>query len=194
MKFFAGLLVGVALCVGAYLWFQSAHAPRVQVVSLSSLPPQEQHQKRVEAKKVEEQVRAIARDAKTSEKKSFQLVVTQDQLNTLIQERLQTKNLPIANPRVGLQNGQLVFEADATYKGIEAPVSATGTVQAQNGDIAFTLQSLSLGMFPTPNGWKEKAQKAIDDGLKKALKEKGSARIESVGIGDGNLTLKGTTE
>jgi len=192
-RFFGVLLVLLAVGGGAFWWFQNAQAPRVRVTPLAQLSPQEQTQRRAQAQSVVEQARSIARDAKSGQNKPFQLVLTQDELNTLLQERLQTKNLPIENPRIGLQNGQLIFEADANYKGVQAPVSASGTVSAQNGDIAFQIDSLSLGVFPTPSGWKEKAQRAVDDGLKKALKEKGSAKIESVEIGEGTMTVQGHT-
>lgn len=178
---------------GAFWWIGSQRAPRVHVTPLASLSPQEQQKRRAQAQHAVEQVKAIAQDAKNGTSKEFTLQLTQDELNTLVQDRLTTMNLPLRNPRIGLQNGQLIFEGDGTYKGIEAPISASGTVSAQDGDIAFEIDSLTLGGLPAPSDLKEKAQSVVSDGLKKALKEKGSAKIESVEIGDGTLTIKGTT-
>ena len=193
MKRFLPVFLLLAIGGGAFWWLQNQRAPRVRVTPLAQLSPQEQTKRRAQAQSVVEQVKTIARDAKSGQNKPFELVLTQDELNTLVQDRLQTKNLPLSNPRVGLQNGQLVFEADGNYKGVQAPVSANGTVSAQNGDVAFQIESLSLGGFPAPGGWKEKAQRAVSDGLKKALEEKGSAQIESVEIGQGTMTIKGRT-
>jgi len=192
-KFFVVMGILLVLGGGAFWWLQNQRAPRVHVVSLASLPPQEQQKRRAQAQKALDQVKTIARDAKVGKSKTFELRLTQDELNTLVQDRLQTTNLPLKNPRVGLQSGQLIFEADGTYKGIEAPVSASGIVSAQDGDISFEINSLTLGGLPAPSDLKDKAQRVISDGLKKALKEKGSAKIESVKIGDGTLTIKGTT-
>jgi len=192
-RFFGVVLVLLLVIGGGFWWIQSQRAPRVHVTPLASLPPQEQQKRRAQAQKAIEQVQGIARDAKSGESKDFTLQLTQDQLNTLVQDRLKTTNLPLRNPRVGLQNGQLIFEGDGTYKSIEAPVSASGTVTAQDGDVAFEIDSLTLGGLPAPSDLKEKAQSVVSDGLKKALKEKGSAKIESVEIGEGTLTIKGTT-
>lgn len=193
MKRLVSLLVLVALGGGAYWWYRSQTAPRVNVTPFAQLSKPEQQQRRAKAQGVVKQVETIARASKKGEKKPFEVTLTQDELNTLVQDRLKTKNLPIENPRVGLQNGQLVLEADGNYKGISAPVSVAGTVSAQNDDVAFAIDSLSLGGFPAPGDWKEKVQRAVDDGLKKALREKGTAKIDSVEIGDGNMTIKGRT-
>lgn len=192
-RFLTVLLVLLVIGGGAFWWLQAQRAPRVHVTPLASLSPQEQKVRRAKAQSVVQQVKTIARDAKSGQKKPFELRLSQDELNTLVQDRLQIKNLPISNPRVGLQNGQMVFEADGTYHGIQAPVSASGTVSAQDGDIAFQIQSLSVGGLPAPSDLQDKAQRAVDDGLKKALKEKGAAKIESVEIGDGTMTIKGKT-
>lgn len=192
-RFLKVSLVVLALGGGAFWWLQSRRAPRVRVTPLAQLSPQERTQKRAQSQGVVEQVKTIARDAKSGQAKPFELHLTQDELNTLVQDRLQLQNLPIQNPRVGLQNGQLVVEGDGTYHGVEAPVSASGTVSAQNGDVSFQIDSLSLGGWPAPSGWKDKAQRAVSDGLQKALREKGSAKIESVEVGEGTLTIKGTT-
>ena len=192
MKRLVVLLVLVAIGGGAYWWYRSRTAPRVNVIPFAKLSRPEQQKRRAKAQDVVRQVETIARASKQGEQKPFEVTLTQDELNTLLQDRLRMKNLPIENPRVGLQNGQLIIEADGNYKGISAPVSITGTVKAQNGDVSFLIDSLSLGGFSLGD-WKEKVQRAVDDGLKKALREKGTAKIDSVEIGDGTLTIKGRT-
>ncbi|BCM92442.1 hypothetical protein IAD21_04322 [Abditibacteriota bacterium] len=193
MKRLVPLLILVAIGGGGYYFYRSQTAPRVNVVPFSKLSKPEQEKRRAEAQDVVRQVEGIARASKQGEKKPFEVTLSQEELNTLLQDRLKAKNLPIENPRVGLQNGQLVVEADANYKGVSAPVSIVGSVTAQNGDVAFTVDSLTLSVFSAPSDWKEKVQKAVDDGLKKALRDKGSAQIESVKIGDGTMTITGRT-
>lgn len=194
VKRFLGVCLALLLVGGgAFWWLQARRAPRVYVTPLAQLSPQERTQRRAQAQSVVEQVKTIARDAKTGQAKPFELRLSQDELNTLVQDHLQVKNLPMRNPRIGLQNGQLIFEGDGNYHGVEAPVSASGTVSAQNGDVSFQIDSLSLGGWPAPSGLKEKAQRAVSDGLKKALQEKGSAKIESVEVGEGTMIIKGQT-
>ncbi|RYX81446.1 hypothetical protein EON83_23935 [bacterium] len=193
MKRLIPLLILVAIGGGAYYWYRSKTAPRVKVIPFAQLSQTEQKKRRAEAQDVIRQIEGIASASKKGEKKPFELVLTQDEVNTLVQDRLKTKNLPIANPRVGLEANELILEADADYKNIKAPVSVVGTVEVQNDDVAFIVSSLTLGGFPAPGEWKQKVQRVVDDGLKKALSEKGKAKIESVTIGEGTMTLKGRT-
>ncbi len=193
MKRLVPLLILVAIGGGGYYWYRARTAPRVNVIPFSQLPRPEQQKRRAKAQDVVHQIEDIARATKQGEKKPFEVTLSQDELNTLIQDRLKTKNLPIENARVGLQNGKVIVEADAKYKGVSAPVSVIGAITAQGGDVAFTVNSMTLGVFPVPGDWKEKVQSAVDDGLKKALREKGTAHIESVEIGDGTMTIKGRT-
>ena len=193
MKRLLTLVVLLALCGGAFVWYRSKTAPRVQITPFAQLPKPEQQKRRAKAQDVVKQIEGIARDTKAGEKKPFEVVLSQDELNTLVQDRLKTKGLPVSNLRVGLQSGQIIIEGDGKYKKFSAPVSMAGTVRAQNGDVSFSLDTLSLGGFPVPGDWKPKLQRAVDDGLKKALKEKGAAQIESVEIGEGTMTIKGRT-
>ena len=183
----------LAIGGGGYLWYRSQTASRVNVVPLAQLPKAERQKRRSQAQKVVSEVETIARAAKRGEKKPFELTVSQDDLNTLIQDRLKTKNLPLENPRIGLQNGQLIMEADGKYKGVSGPVSLVGTVKAENGDMSFHVDSLTIVVVSAPREWKEKVQSAVDEGLKKALREKGTTRIDTVTIGDGTLTIRGQT-
>ena len=191
-----GLFVAalLALMLGAAWWISRPTAPRVAVVNFAALPKAQQRARRAAAQNAVGRIKALARQVKRGQKAPFELSLSQDELNTLLQDRLRTQNLPFKNLRVGLQNGLLVVEADADYKGVAAPVSLAGKVAARDGSVAFTLDSLSLGgLFPAPASWKAKVGRAIDDGLKSALKAKGAAQIENVEIGDGTLKITGRT-
>ncbi len=193
MKRLLSFAILLALCGGAFVWYRSQTAPKVQVTPFAQLPKIEQQKRRAKAQGVVEQIETIARDTKRGERKTFKVVLSQDELNTLLQDRLKAKGLPISNPRIGLQNGQLIVEADGKYKGLSAPVSLSGTATAKKGEVSFTIDSMSLGGFPVPGNLKPQIQRAVNDGLKKALAQKGTAQIESVEISDGAMTIQGRT-
>ncbi len=184
----------VAALGGAAAWVARPPAPRVTVVNFAALPHAEQGKRRIAAQSAVRRIEAITRRVRHKDKRAFTLSLSQDELNTLLQDRLRAQNLPFKNARVGLQGGLLILEADASYKGLAAPVSLAGKLAARGGGVAFTLDSLSLGgLFPAPASWKAKVQRAVDDGLKHALKDKGAARVESVEVGDGTLDIQGRT-
>jgi len=193
MKRLLSIVVLLALCGGAFVWYRGQTAPRVHVVPFAKLSKPEQQKRRDKAQVVVKQIETIARDTKRGEKKPFKVVLSQDELNTLLQDRLKAKGLPISNPRIGLQNGQLIVEADGKYKGISAPVSLSGTATAQKGEVSFVVDSMSLGGFPVPGNLKPQIQRAVNEGLQKALEQKGTAQIESVEIADGAMTIQGRT-
>lgn len=193
MKRLGTVVLLALICGGAFLWYRNQSAPRVTSVPFAKLSKPEQQKRRVQAQNVVKQIETIARDTEAGQKKPFKIVLSQDELNTLLQDRLRAKNLPISNPRIGLQNQQLIVEADGKYKSFSAPVSVVGTVSAKNGDASFLVDSISLGGFPVPGKWKPQLQRAVNDGLRKALEQKGAAQIESVEIGDGTMTIQGRT-
>ena len=193
MKRLLSFVVVLALCGGAFVWYRNQTGPRVHVIPFAKLPKVEQQKRRAKAQGVVHQIETIARDTKRGDKKPFKVVLSQDELNTLLQDRLKAKNLPISNPRIGLQNGQFIVEADGKYKGISAPVSLSGTASAQGGEVSFVVDSMSLGGFPVPGNLKPQIQRAVNDGLKKALEQKGTAQIKSVEIGEGTMTIIGRT-
>ena len=186
----AGLVVLLLAAFGAY---RTLFPARVGGAAFSQLPPQTQKARRVEAQKLVEKVEAIARDAHTNGKKTFEISASEEQLNTLLQDRLRTEKFPISDLRVGLTPGVLTLQGNVKYSGLEAPATLTGTLAAQNGTLVYTIDSLSVSGLPAPRKLKDKAQKAIEDSLQKAFSREKNARVETVEIGAGQLLIKGTT-
>jgi hypothetical protein len=196
MKLRTGCALLGLLAVGGVLYGvrQAQTPPSVGTsVPFKQLPAQEQQQKRVEAKRLEEQVEEIARSARNKEKKPFSLVVTADQLNTLLADRLDTSKFPLRDPRIGMEPERLLLQGNVLYKGFEAVVTLTGNVVAQNGDLVFQTENLQIGGLPAPGEWKEKAQREITKQLNSAVK-KAPGRIERVQLEQDTMTISGVTD
>jgi hypothetical protein len=187
---FATLIV---LGFAAYGAYYATHPARVGGVAFQELPPETQKTRRVEAQKLVKQVEAVARAARKDEKTSFTLTATEEQLNTLLQDRLKTEKFPIHDLRAGLSPGQMTLQGNVNYQGFDAPATMNGSLSVQNGALEFQVDSLQIAGLPAPGEWKEKAQKGIDGSLKKAFGADRNARIESVKIEEGLMTVKGQT-
>lgn len=193
MKRFGCLALLAVLGLGAWVGYRTLFPARVGGVAFQQLPPQTQKQRRAEAQKLVEDVEKVARAAKKEEKKAFTLSATEQQLNTLLQDRLKTEKFPIRDLRVGLSPGTLTVQGTVNYQGFDVPATLDGALSAQNGELVFEIDSLQLSGLPAPSAWKEKAQKAIGDGLRKALGGGKNARIENVVVENGKLTVSGRT-
>ncbi|PQV65218.1 hypothetical protein B1R32_102227 [Abditibacterium utsteinense] len=193
MKRIGCLAFLVVLIFGALGAYRAFFPPRVGGAAWSQLPPQTQKQRRAEAQKLVEKVEEIARDAHKNKNKTFEITASEDQLNTLLQDRLRTEKFPISDLRAGLTPGVLILQGQLKYQGFEVPASLSGSLAAQNGALIYRIDSLSISGLPAPGKVKEKAQKAIEDGLQKAFGSEKNAKIESVTIGQGQLQIAGKT-
>ena len=191
-KFFRLAVLVMALGFG-YGVYHALHQPTVGGVPFAQLPPEIQTRRREEAKTLTDQVGDVARAARHKEHKPFELTATEDQLNTLLQDRIKTGNLPVNNLRLGLQSGQIILQGDAKYKGITAPATLSGTLEPRDGGVRFEVQSLTIGGFPAPDGWKDKIERTVGQNLDKFFRGERDAHIDTVKIEPGQLTVTGTT-
>ncbi len=189
-----GCLVGLLVLIfGGFVAVRTFFPARVGGAAFSELLPQTQKERRLEAQKLVERIEDVERDARQSEKKNFEISATENQLNTLLQDRLRTEKFPISDLRVGLSPGTLTLQGQVKYSGIEAPATLSGSLGAKNGVLVYNIESLSVSGLPAPKKLRDKAQNAIEDGLQKAFGREKRARVESVKIGDGKLVVSGTT-
>ncbi len=183
----------VVLLFGAWGAYRAFNPPRVGGASFSQLSPQTQKERRVEAQKLVKQVEEIARGARTKEKKRFQISASEEQLNTLLQDRLRLGKFPISDLRADLTPGVLTLQGSAKYQGFDVPATISGSLQAQGGALTYQIDSLLISGLPAPGKLKDKAQKAIEDGLQKVFGREKNARVEAVEISDEKLLIEGTT-
>ena len=162
-------------------------------VPITQLPPAEQKARREDAHKLETQVSKLAQAAKEKQHKTFELVVSADQLNTLLQDRLQTEKFPIQNLRAGIAPDQLLVRGDIDYKGFQGVATLGGTLAAQDGKLVYNVQSLQVGGLPLPGKWRDKVEAQITEKLNETLL-KTPGRIDSVQLEQDKMTIKGTTD
>ena len=99
----------VLLLVGLYVWQRARTAPQVGE-NFATLSPQQKIERRASVQKLEDDVRQITRAAKNKEQQRFTLTVDEGQLNTLLQDKIDTSKFPIRDLRVGLQPNQLTLQ------------------------------------------------------------------------------------
>jgi hypothetical protein len=183
----------VMLGFGGWGAYRALNPPRVGGVAFNQLPPATQKERRVEAQQLIKQVEEVAKAAKKDERQPFTLTASEDQLNTLLQDRLRTEKFPIHDLRVGLSPDLVTVQGSANYQGFDVPATLSGRLSAQNGALVFQVDSLQLRGFPAPGSLKEKAEKSIGDGLRQAFARDSKALIDEVIIEDKRLTVRGQT-
>ena len=192
MKKFVLPFILILLVAGGYFAYRQFSGPPV-APRLADLPPAQQAERRAEADQLIRKVDEVARAARKNEKSDFKVTATQDQLNTLLQDKIKIKNSPVTGLSAILQPDSLVLSGRAKYNGIKVPVVINGTLSARNGGLNLEIQSLTLGGFSAPSDWKSKAQKVASEAIEKALSDGQHVRFESVQIESQKLTVTGQT-
>jgi hypothetical protein len=188
-------LLGLVAVFGAmYGVYRAQNPPQIGgSVPFSQLSAEQKEAKRQSARQLESQVEELARSARKGEKKPFALVVKADDLNTLLESRVDTSKFPIRDPRIGMSPDQLQLQGKVLYKGFEGVVTLAGKVIAQNGQLVFEADSLQIGGLPAPGEWKTKAETEISKQLNNAIK-KAPGRVDSVAIEQDQMTISGVTD
>ena len=182
----------IALGVGAVLLFLLLR-PRGGAVPLSQLPPAEQERRRADVQKLEEQVNGIGEAAKQKKGVRFRVTVSEEQLNTMLQERLKPGNAPIHDVQATLSPGVVTVNGTVDYKGASLPAALSGTLNVQNGQVTFHADSLSISHLPAPGALKEKVENDINQRLSQGLTE-APLKVEELTVEQGQLTISGMTD
>ena len=191
MKRFLSVALFLALALGSWKIYRVFNPSRP--TPFASLPIEEQKKRRVEAQTLVEKVETIARDAKSGAKSDFTLEISDDQLNTLLQDRIKSQNLPIRDVSAALEPGTVVLNGNGDYKGFSAPVVMRGTLVAQNGGAVFNVDSLTVAGVSAPEKWKTEIQKAVGEGFEKVINAQNGVRVDSIVIESGKMTIQGKT-
>jgi hypothetical protein len=193
---FIGVLIIVLALVGlgAFLFWRARTPPVVtRAVPFRSAPPAEQERRRAEAQKLVEDVGAVAQAARRKEHKPFRVVATEEQLNTLLQDRIDTSHFPIRDLTLGLKPGRIAAQGTASYSGVETVVTVEGAVQVEDGRLRYQVDSLKLGGLPAPAKLKDKVEREVSQQLNRGLKH-APGQIKTVTVEDGELVVEGVTE
>ncbi len=174
----------------AWMWRTSTR-PRVGE-DFTTLAPIEKEKRRAETKQLDAQIKDIRKSAQAKENKRFTLQISENQLNTLLQDRLDLSKFPITNLRAALDPNRLTLKGDASYRGFPAEARLAGNIEVQNGALAFKAESLEISGVPV-SSLRDKAETEITKGLQKLLQE-APGKIDRVEIGDRTMTIEGITD
>src|SRR5690349_17443524 len=113
-RFAKGCLGLILLMVlgGGYVYWRIISPPKVGT-EFAKLSPAEKEERRKDASKLQDSVQDTIRKIKSGDKSPFRLVATENQLNTLLQDRINTDKFPIHDLRVGLADEQLTLQGVA---------------------------------------------------------------------------------
>ena len=186
-----GCLALVLPCLAVGWFLHSQNAP-VGGTPFAELSPQEQATRRAGAAGLTRQLGDVDREGRHHDHDPFTLVATQDQLNTLLQDRIHTENLPAHDFRAALHPGQIVLQATVNYKGFDVPATLTGELAAANGAIQMQVDSASVAGLPAPSKLKASLGRHINDVLGKLVNSRGG-HIDSVDVEEGQMTVTGVT-
>jgi hypothetical protein len=191
-----GFLVGVIALCGlaiflAFMAWRARTSPQVGE-DFTRLTPQEQQQRRAAARPLTEQAGDIVRAARRKEQRPFALTASEQQLNTLLQDRVRVGNLPVRDLRVGLDAERLALQGRIIYKGIDATMTLTGNIAARDGKLHYEAEKLHVSGIPV-SSLKKKVGRQVTEALNHWF-EKAPGRIERVAIADKHLTIEGVTK
>lgn len=183
-------LIVLFIAGSGYLFWRAKTPPTVGE-DFKSLPREEQQRRRNDARKLEEQTSDIVHRVRNGDRKPFRLVATEQQLNTLLQDRIRTDKFALKDLRVGLKSRQLSLQGTVPYKGLETTATLTGDISAQDGRVAFNADQLLIGgLFEAPGNWKKKVESQVTSQLNKLLKN-ANVNITRAVIEDGQLVIEG---
>lgn len=175
---------------GGFLFWRIKTPPRVGE-DFKSLSPAEKQARREDAKKLEEQTADVVRRVKSGDTTPFRIVASEEQLNTLLQDKVRTEKFAIHDLRVGLKTHQLSLQGVVPYKGFDATMTLTGDVVAENGNIVFKADDLLIGgLAKAPDKWKKKIEKQVTKQLGKLL-DNADVNVTNASVENGQLVIEG---
>ncbi|MGA7194320.1 MAG: LmeA family phospholipid-binding protein [Anaerolineales bacterium] len=122
------------------------------------------------------------------------LNITEEQLTSYLAVYLQSNpNLPITNPQVQLQNGQMELLGKVQQGMFSANVSMTMSVSVdQNGQPKITITQEDFGPLPAPQGLNDAISAFVAEALTGSLGPAATGfRLESISIANGTMTVTG---
>jgi hypothetical protein len=189
-----GCALGVLVLIGAVIYFAWSWRARMQPrlgEDFTKLTPAQKSQRRAEAQQLDSQVRDLAEAAKRHERKPFSIQVTEAQLNTLLQDRLDTSKFPIRQLRAGLSPDRLALQGRILYKGFDATATLQGNITVRDNKLQFKSDTLAVDGFPV-GSLKQKIDREVTQALNRLLQE-APGHVDNVSIGDGQMTISGVT-
>lgn len=185
--------LGVLLLIiigGGFIFWRFKTPPTVGD-DFTKLSPEQKQARRQDAQKLEEDFTDVVRRVKNGDTTPFRVAASEEQLNTLLQDKVRTEKFILRDLRVGLKTNELSLQGTMPYKGFDATMTLTGNVVAENGNIVFKADELLIGgLAKAPDKWKKKIEKQVTKQLGKLL-ENADVNVTNATIENGSLIIEG---
>jgi hypothetical protein len=122
------------------------------------------------------------------------LSLNEQQITSLVAQALaQQPDIPVTEPQVTLQNGQMILTGNVEIGSISTEVKVVFEPTVQNGQFRVNILSANFGSLPLPDSALQQISDTMNENLTRFISANGrSIEVESVAIADGLLTLTGT--
>ena len=129
-----------------------------------------------------------------SSKQTVEIQVSEAQLSSMVAFELQSDtDIPLDDPQIYLRDGQVTILANLTQNQIEVPVEIILEMSTDGqGNLAYQVISGQVGPLPVPENLMNQLTSRLDQIIASQTPINDSPFfIESITIGDGNMTLTG---
>jgi hypothetical protein len=162
-------VVLLLIIAGGYVFWRIKTPPKI-AENFKELSPAEQQRRRDAAQQKLSEVEDVIHNIKRGDKSPFKLTASEETLNTLVQDRINTDKFAIHDLRIGLGDNDLTLQGTVPFKGMETTATLSGTVRAENGKLAYRVDRFLLGgLFDAPAKWKKKVERGVNEHLNKLL-------------------------
>lgn len=124
------------------------------------------------------------------------VVMTEQQLTSYVALKLTSDaNSPITDPQIFLRNGKMVLYGKVKANNITVPAALTlGVVPNASGTVSVTIDDADVGPMPVPSSLRETLASNINQLIaQNAGSGNTGFKVTDIVIGDGKLTVTGTT-
>ena len=175
----------------------TADPAQVEMV-LTQLPNDAEFVPSVEASSDMQDLQSIFSNIQPGEDGSFEVTLTDQQLNLVMQAALEkamdspdAPAMNLTNPQVRFAGGYVVFEADVT-KPIEGFLVINFLPLIEGENVQFEVISATIGNINVPANMLGVAETTINDTVEQAMRDMpGEVLLQDVLIGEGTMTVVG---
>jgi len=143
---------------------------------------------------------ASLQDTLTAAKDAFEnnqtveITVNESQLTSLVAIELESDpEIPLTDPQIYLRDGQVTLIASLTQNQIAVPVEIVLVLSADGqGNPEYKVVKGQVGPLPVPENLMNRLTSRLDESLASWTRvDNRQVFVESIAVGDGNLTLRG---
>jgi uncharacterized protein YpmS len=130
----------------------------------------------------------------TANPEKLSITIDEAQLTTMVANEFNNQSNPeLTNPKIHLQNDQILVSGEVNRSGLNASFSGALTVDVTpDGHLHYNVASASLGPLPLPQAMRDQIATQLNDILGTPQTNDGQQiYVENVKIGNGEMTITG---